>query len=458
MLGTPGPRETSPASSLGGLFISSDQPPDRVVTVKSKVQDKKVDVDGVAPGVLSDLDSVVFRDVRPVEKNELDETARSGLLPAHLILSPTAIASKPTIPSLLTSTNATSSAKPPFHHTPTSSTSSTLTTTTTSIERTPTLDPAVEGSTDDDDPPELLSPGEKTDERGPVGVVGFCSPTERFSFGFGGMGGLNSSKGQGREDDDRNGWTTNTFPRSFASLPKSGSRRKERNARGLRVDVRRTFGVDSVVIKGEMNRTSESRVSDTLGAAGGSLRVVGRNRPGLGLRLGINTDLHRSSTRTASWSSSTSPSMEIRHSSGLKINSESHTRPAYHDGAVEVVEGVWIGNEESVMSFERWVGEGGRGMVVNVAKELGDLFEMVVEPEHAGVEAELKGERVPRIKVYPAKDATPEITYLKLDWTHGEAELAKVGLAETDRQRWGFDKTIRAMEVARKEGVSILIQ
>ena len=470
MLGTPGPRETSPASSLVGLFISSNQP-DRVGLGKSEVRDERVDLEGVGRGVSSDLDSVLFGDGRGEEK--LEDSARyghPGLLPPHPILSPNAIASKPTIPSLFKSTNLNPTTKIPFHHTPTSSTSSTLsslttttttTTTTPSIERTPTLDPAVEGSTDDDDPPELLSPGDDLDGRGRVEVIRHSSSTERFSFDFGGgMSGLNPAtehRGQGEKDDTRDGWTVNTLPRSFASLPKSGSRRKVLNARGLRVDVRTTFGVDPLGPGEQMNRTNESHMLNTVGPAGGSLKGAGRDRSGLGLRLGINTDLHRPS-RAVSWSSSASPSMEIRHSSGFKINLESHTRPAYQDGAVEVVQGVWIGNEESVMRFESWVGGGRRGMVVNVAKELGDPFEIVVEPGWAGVEAQSKAEVEPRIKVYSAKDGHPEITYLKLDWTHGETELAKIGPNETGKERWGFDETIRAMEVARREGEPILIQ
>ncbi|KAG7566960.1 hypothetical protein FFLO_01339 [Filobasidium floriforme] len=133
------------------------------------------------------------------------------------------------------------------------------------------------------------------------------------------------------------------------------------------------------------------------------------------------------------------------------VNPEGHARPPYADGPVQVVKGVWIGNEESVERFDEWVGGAQRGMIVNVAKELEDPFKGQDQEQME------RADNNSTVRSYAATEGRPALTYLKLDWTHGETDLASETPYEQSSRSWGFRETIERMEQARTAGISILI-
>lgn len=212
---------------------------------------------------------------------------------------------------------------------------------------------------------------------------------------------------------------------------------KKKNARGLRIDVRRTFSVGGNF---QDDRIKETYIEPVL-TKGIKYATVGR-RPMLSISL---DPLSPVKPRRATTSRSLFPLPRANH-----LDPEGHARPPYGDGPVEVVSGVWIGNEESVTRYDDWVGQAGRGMIVNVAKELHDPFRARL-PEGCR-------EAGPVIRKYEATADRPGLTYLKLDWTHGETDLASESKDEGMIKKWGFERTITAMEEARRAGTPILIQ
>jgi hypothetical protein len=223
----------------------------------------------------------------------------------------------------------------------------------------------------------------------------------------------------------------------------AGSSGRRKNARGLRIDIRRTFSVGQ---QAGVKRQAVPVDLDPQGLQGKGIKyaTVGR-RPMLSISLNPLSPAKQS--RQPSHVRSLFPLPRSNH-----INPEGHARPPYADGPVQVVKGVRIGNEESVERFDEWVGGAQRGMIVNVAKELEDPFkgQQQEETDRTGVDSVAKS--------YAATEGRPALTYLKLDWTHGETDLASEMPHEQSSRSWGFRKTIERMEQARTTGIPILIQ
>ena len=219
---------------------------------------------------------------------------------------------------------------------------------------------------------------------------------------------------------------------------------RSRNARGLRINVRRTSSVGQHT---EAKRQEDQVESIQEGWSKVTKYATVGRRPTLSISLDPLSPVKQARQPLAS--RSLFPLPRSNH-----LDPEGHARLPYVDGPEQVVSGVWIGNEESVMQFGKWVGGKARGMVVNVAKELDDPFDTRSRDEHGKKTA-------PGIKVYEATADRPGLTYLKLDWTHGETDLAsRSNAAESEEKagHWGFERATRAMEEARTTGTPILIQ
>jgi len=292
----------------------------------------------------------------------------------------------------------------------------------------------------------ICSPGDETPVAGlPLTILGPTTNVEE--------------SGHGETHEGKRAWGE-TFPRAWGRTLSgssssggsdgggeggsgAGSSGRRKNARGLRIDVRRTFSVGQ---QAGVKRQEVPVEIPPQGLQGKGIKyaTVGR-RPMLSTFLDPLSPAKQS--RQPSHARLLFPLPRSNH-----VNPEGHARPPYADGPVQVVKGVWIGNEESVERFDEWVSGAQRGMIVNVAKELEDPFkgQQQEETDRADIE--------PVARSYAATEGRPALTYLKLDWTHGETDLASDSPHEQSSRSWGFRKTIERMERARTTGIPILIQ
>lgn len=123
----------------------------------------------------------------------------------------------------------------------------------------------------------------------------------------------------------------------------------------------------------------------------------------------------------------------------LRQSSESaiETNP-YAKEPVEIIpgSGLWIGHEGHVLS---WAEAVGRCTIVNVAKELDDIY------------AESPDEQS-----YPREYCAGQIRYMHAKWSHGEERIARSRSRPDDVPH--LDEMIHVMERGRKEGRQTLIQ
>ena len=306
--------------------------------------------------------------------------------------------------------------------------------------------PSTSGTGTTSEEESICSPGDETPVAGlPLTIIGPNTNVEE--------------SGHGETLGGKRAWGE-TFPRAWGRTlsgssssggsdgggeggPVAGSSGRRKNARGLRIDIRRTFSV------GQQAGVKRQEVPvdvppQGLQGKGFKYATVGR-RPMLSISLDPLSPARQS--RQPSHARSLFPLPRSNH-----VNPEGHARPPYADGPVQVVKGVWIGNEESVERFDDWVGGAQRGMIVNVAKELEDPYkgQQQEETDRTDVDSVAKS--------YAATKARPALTYLKLDWTHGETDLASEMPHEQSSRSRGFRKTIERMEQARTAGIPILIQ
>ena len=306
--------------------------------------------------------------------------------------------------------------------------------------------PSTSGTGTTSEEESICSPGDETPVAGlPLTIIGPSTDMEE--------------SGHGETLGGKRAWGE-TFPRAWGRTlsgssssggsdaggeggPVAGSSGRRKNARGLKIDVRRTFSVGQ---QAGVKRQEVPVDVPPQGLQGKGIKyaTVGR-RPMLSISLDPLSPAKQS--RQPSHARSLFPLPRSNH-----VNPEGHARPPYADGPVQVVKGVWIGNEESVERFDEWVGEGNRGMIVNVAKELEDPYkgQQQEETDRADIDSVARS--------YAATEGRPALTYLKLDWTHGETDLASETPHEQSSRSWGFRKTIERMERARTTEIPILIQ
>lgn len=112
----------------------------------------------------------------------------------------------------------------------------------------------------------------------------------------------------------------------------------------------------------------------------------------------------------------------------------------YEDGAVEILPGVFLGSEENARD---WLGlaEQSIGAILNVAKE--------VAPPPGFSEARTAAARAQELSYEPdALTGRPALTYLHLPWSHGQADLVKVG----------FLQAMEFIDSSVARGTGVLIQ
>ncbi|KAL5495354.1 hypothetical protein ACEPAI_817 [Sanghuangporus weigelae] len=92
----------------------------------------------------------------------------------------------------------------------------------------------------------------------------------------------------------------------------------------------------------------------------------------------------------------------------------------YADGPVEILPGVWLGNEDNATD---WNGLAYRGIraILNVAKEVISLF------DSAALSRSVSASRDAGETFYPAHGTRPAMHYMKLSWSHGQPDLVKDG-------------------------------
>ncbi|KAH9835619.1 uncharacterized protein C8Q71DRAFT_708996 [Rhodofomes roseus] len=124
----------------------------------------------------------------------------------------------------------------------------------------------------------------------------------------------------------------------------------------------------------------------------------------------------------------------------------------YHDGPVQILPGIWLGSEDNVRDW-RGLMERGIKSILNVAKEVSTVFDSV-KPHRAFMStpdlSSTGGDT--ESTFYPAHvpSGRPAMHYLKLHWSHGQADLVHSGFPAA------FAFVDRALE--RGDGVLIHCQ
>lgn len=118
-----------------------------------------------------------------------------------------------------------------------------------------------------------------------------------------------------------------------------------------------------------------------------------------------------------------------------KDEEDAATSP-YADGPIEILPGIWLGNEDNALD---WKGLQKRGIraILNVARE-------VISP----FDTDEAAANVREGTLYPAQGSRPAMHYLKLPWSHGQPELVKDG----------FVTAMTFVDAARQRGDGVLVQ
>ncbi|OSX67637.1 hypothetical protein POSPLADRAFT_1064198 [Postia placenta MAD-698-R-SB12] len=102
---------------------------------------------------------------------------------------------------------------------------------------------------------------------------------------------------------------------------------------------------------------------------------------------------------------------------------------SYADGPVQVIPGIWLGSEDNVRDWRGHIHRGIRS-ILNVAKEVSTVFDLARPLRPAMSTSDLKaGANGMDPTYYPANVSSgrPAMHYLKLPWSHGQADLVHEG-------------------------------
>lgn len=122
-------------------------------------------------------------------------------------------------------------------------------------------------------------------------------------------------------------------------------------------------------------------------------------------------------------------------SSALRRDEETSPSAPYPDGPVEVLPGIWIGTEDHARDWKSLVNKGIRA-VLNVAKEVAPPYASLPESSlrstvstpNLSTKFSLK---VDSTYVPPhIPSGRPSMHYLRLPWSHGQADLVNNGFVE----------------------------
>lgn len=113
----------------------------------------------------------------------------------------------------------------------------------------------------------------------------------------------------------------------------------------------------------------------------------------------------------------------------------------YADGPVQILPGVWLGNEDNASNW-KCLSDRGIRAVLNVAREVISPFDSAALCRSVSAEDE-RGNTF-----YPAQGSRPAMHYLKLSWSHGQPDLVKDG----------FPKAMAFVDSALERGDGVLVQ
>jgi len=118
----------------------------------------------------------------------------------------------------------------------------------------------------------------------------------------------------------------------------------------------------------------------------------------------------------------------------LRRNDEGDaTVSAYLDGPIEIMPGVWLGAEENARDWKALIERGIRS-ILNVAKEVSSPFDSTTHQPIRNVTSSPNLNTVTRHAgtYQPAHlpSGRPGMHYLKMPWSHGQADLVRGGFAE----------------------------
>lgn len=135
-----------------------------------------------------------------------------------------------------------------------------------------------------------------------------------------------------------------------------------------------------------------------------------------------------------------------------KGEEDENSDPApYLDGPVQILPGVWLGSEDNVRDWKGLMERGIRS-VLNVAKEVSTVFDLAPKPLRPFMSTpDLKAAASGSDSTYyPAhvSSGRPGMHYLKLPWSHGQADLVHEG----------FPAAMAFVDQALERGDGVLIQ
>lgn len=177
-----------------------------------------------------------------------------------------------------------------------------------------------------------------------------------------------------------------------------------------------------------------------------------------------------SATDSASSTPSTSPPLpgsgderELTYPSLLTLE-------PYSDGPIEIIPGVWLGDEDSLWYWNSWARDKPAVGIVNVAQEIENPFDPSTSTDAWDWPSSAKGKPKVALSTHEV-EGQPRVEYAHLRWSHGEAGLAELPESATlddlvnspsytgpgDRQQWRFWEAIRWLEVRRRVGTPVMI-
>jgi tyrosine-protein phosphatase MSG5 len=126
-----------------------------------------------------------------------------------------------------------------------------------------------------------------------------------------------------------------------------------------------------------------------------------------------------------------------------KDENDSSTSP-YADGPVEILPGIWLGNEDNAVDWKALSSRGIRS-ILNVAREVISPFDSDAAERTTHL---VSDDEKSTGTYYPPRGPRPAMNYLKLPWSHGQPELVKDG----------FVSAMAFVDSARQRGEGVLIQ
>lgn len=131
------------------------------------------------------------------------------------------------------------------------------------------------------------------------------------------------------------------------------------------------------------------------------------------------------------------PNVSLSSRLHRKDEEESPLSP-YAEGPVEILPGVWLGNEDNATDWKCLANRGIRS-ILNVAREVISPFDSAALSRKSSETGET---------LYPAHGLRPAMHYMKLPWSHGQPDLVKDG----------FNTAMAFIDSALHRGDGVLVQ